>query len=106
MATWVLLNQSLGREKVDTTTRQYPHFLFRVLKVLVIFQTSDTAAVLLIIRLFIIFYLLDKIISLISNLNSLEGNSTTDSVANHKATNTNLRGRLIKYPASRYILPA
>ena len=36
------------------------------------------------------------IICLICNLNSLEGNSTTDSIANYKATNTNLRGRLNK----------
>ena len=51
MAKWVLLNHSLGIEIVDTcaytTTVQYPHLLFRVLKVLVIFQTSEIAAVLL-----------------------------------------------------------
>ena len=44
---------------------------------------------------------MNKIICLICNLNSLEGNSTTDSITNYKATNTNLEGRLGKGTVTR-----
>ena len=42
-------------------------------------------------------YLFDKIICTTSSLNSLEGKSTTNSVAHHQATNTNLRKTSIRF---------